>query len=138
MVGSGAREHVFASKLAESPLAARVYIAPGNAGGSKSGKVKNIDIDTLDFSGLADFAESEKLELTLVGPELPLAEGICDYFRKRELKIIGPGKSAAKIESSKFFAKKLMQSRVCLRQISGWQKTLEKQKSSLNRVIFQW
>ena len=73
--------------------------------------MKNVKIDVLDFAGLADFAGKEELQLTLVGPELPLAGGVCDHFRTRGLKIIGPGKSAAKIESSKFFAKQLMRSK---------------------------
>ena len=105
IVGKGGREHVLAWKTAQSPLVKEVFIAPGNIGMTEGALV---DINDDDIQGLAEFAEKEKIDLTIVGPESSLALGIVDEFEKRNLKIFGPNKLAAQIESSKDFAKKMM------------------------------
>jgi phosphoribosylamine---glycine ligase len=106
VVGSGGREHALAWKLAQSPRVQCVYVAPGNGGTAQDARLKNIDITSLD--ALADFAEAEQVAFTLVGPEAPLAGGIVNLFRARGLKIFGPTKEAAQLESSKDFAKAFM------------------------------
>ncbi len=107
IIGSGAREHCLADKLSQSPKVAKIYCAPGNGGTAQLGE--NVEIKVGDIEGLLKFALSEKIGLTVVGPEIPLAEGIVDKFRKEGLKIFGPNKELAKLESSKVFAKKMMQ-----------------------------
>ena len=106
VIGSGGREHALAWKLAQSPKAQKVYVAPGNGGTARSPHLVNIDIT--DVKALADFAEAEKINLTVVGPEAPLAAGVVDEFRARGLRIFGPTKAAAQLESSKAFAKDFM------------------------------
>jgi phosphoribosylamine--glycine ligase len=106
IVGSGGREHALAWKIAQSPLVKKVYCAPGNAGTLSLGD--NVPIDPTDIKGLADFADKEKVDLTVVGPEVPLAMGIVDEFEGKGLKIFGPSKSAAELEGSKVFAKQFM------------------------------
>ncbi len=106
VVGSGGREHALAWKLAQSPRVQLVYVAPGNGGTAQDERLKNVDLSSLD--DLADFAESEGVAFTLVGPEAPLAAGIVNHFRARGLKISGPTKEAAQLESSKDFAKAFM------------------------------
>ncbi|MHA7164867.1 phosphoribosylamine--glycine ligase [Burkholderia pseudomallei] len=106
VVGSGSREHALAWKLAQSPRVQLVYVAPGNGGTAQDERLKNVDLSSLD--DLADFAESEGVAFTLVGPEAPLAAGIVNHFRARGLKIFGPTKEAAQLESSKDFAKAFM------------------------------
>ncbi|KWK70646.1 phosphoribosylamine--glycine ligase [Burkholderia ubonensis] len=106
VVGSGGREHALAWKLAQSPRVQMVYVAPGNGGTAQDERLKNVDITSLD--ALADFAESESVAFTLVGPEAPLAAGIVNLFRARGLKIFGPTREAAQLESSKDFAKAFM------------------------------
>lgn len=106
VVGSGGREHALAWKLAQSPRVQMVYVAPGNGGTAQDERLKNIDITSPD--ALADFAESEGVAFTLVGPEAPLAAGIVNLFRARGLKIFGPTREAAQLESSKDFAKAFM------------------------------
>ncbi|RQS76087.1 phosphoribosylamine--glycine ligase [Burkholderia sp. Bp8963] len=106
VVGSGGREHALAWKLAQAPRVQMVYVAPGNGGTAQDERLKNIDITSLD--ALADFAESEGVAFTLVGPEAPLAAGIVNLFRARGLKIFGPSREAAQLESSKDFAKAFM------------------------------
>ncbi len=106
VVGSGGREHALCWKIKQSPLVSTVYCAPGNAGISKHAKC--VDIKTTDIEGLARFAIAEEIDLTVVGPELPLALGITDRFQGKKLRIFGPTKAAAEIESSKVFAKNLM------------------------------
>lgn len=105
IVGKGGREHAIAWKSAQSHLVSKVFIAPGNVG-MKEGTLVAINDD--DIEGLANFTEKEKIDLTIVGPETSLALGIVDEFEKRGLKIFGPSKLAAQIESSKDFAKKIM------------------------------
>jgi phosphoribosylamine--glycine ligase len=106
VIGSGGREHALAWKLAQSPKAQKVFVAPGNGGTARSPHLVNIDIT--DVKALADFAQTEKITLTVVGPEAPLAAGVVDEFRARGLRIFGPTKAAAQLESSKAFAKDFM------------------------------
>ncbi|KAF1037722.1 MAG: Phosphoribosylamine--glycine ligase [Burkholderia lata] len=106
VVGSGGREHALAWKLAQSPRVQMVYVAPGNGGTAQDERLKNVDITALDE--LADFAEREGVAFTLVGPEAPLATGIVNLFRARGLKVFGPTREAAQLESSKDFAKAFM------------------------------
>ena len=107
VVGSGGREHALAWKLAQSERIQMVYVAPGNGGTARDIRLVNVDIT--DPSALADFAQAEHIALTVVGPETPLAAGIVNLFRGRGLKIFGPTKEAAQLESSKDFAKAFMQ-----------------------------
>ena len=106
VVGSGGREHALAWKLAQSAGVQKVYVAPGNAGTAREAALENLPIT--DIQALADFAEHNKIHLTVVGPEAPLAAGIVDVFRARGLKIFGPTQAAAQLESSKDFAKRFM------------------------------
>jgi phosphoribosylamine--glycine ligase len=107
VVGSGGREHALAWKLAQSERIQMVYCAPGNGGTARDPRLVNIDIG--DLNALADFVVAEHIGLTVVGPEVPLAAGIVNLFRSRGLKIFGPSKEAAQLESSKDFAKAFMQ-----------------------------
>ena len=107
VVGSGGREHALAWKLAQSKNIQVVMVAPGNGGTALDDRLKNIFIT--DPVQLADYAQHEHIALTVVGPEAPLAAGIVDIFRERGLKIFGPTKKAAQLESSKDFAKAFMQ-----------------------------
>ena len=106
VVGSGGREHALAWKLAQSPRVQLVYVAPGNGGTAQDERLRNVDIT--EPAALADFVEKEQIAFTLVGPEGPLAAGIVNLFRSRGLKIFGPTKEAAQLESSKDFAKAFM------------------------------
>ncbi len=106
VIGSGGREHAMAWRLAQTPGLQKVYVAPGNAGTAREHELENVNIT--DPVALADFAEQNKIHLTLVGPEAPLAAGVVDIFRARGLKIFGPTKAAAQLESSKDFAKRFM------------------------------
>ncbi|MCG1043057.1 phosphoribosylamine--glycine ligase [Mycetohabitans sp. B8] len=106
VVGSGGREHALGWKLAQSPRVTAVYVAPGNGGTALQERLHNVDIT--DLHALADFAECEQIAFTVVGPEAPLAAGIVNLFRSRGLKIFGPTREAAKLESSKDFAKSFM------------------------------
>ena len=107
VVGSGGREHALAWKLAQSERIQMVYVAPGNGGTARDNRLINVDIT--DLTQLADFVEAEGIALTVVGPEAPLAAGIVNLFRARGLKVFGPTKEAAQLESSKDFAKAFMQ-----------------------------
>jgi phosphoribosylamine--glycine ligase len=106
VVGQGAREHAIAWKLKQSPLVTELYAAPGNAGIASVGDCVNIGV--ADIIELADFADSLKMDLTVVGPELPLTLGIVDEFQKRGLPIFGPTRLAAELEGSKVFSKEFM------------------------------
>ncbi len=106
VVGSGGREHALAWKLAQSPRVQLVYVAPGNGGTAHDERLRNVAITDLD--ALADFAEKEQIAMTVVGPEAPLAAGIVNLFRRRGLKVFGPTREAAQLESSKDFAKAFM------------------------------
>ena len=107
VIGGGGREHALAWKLAQSPKVQKVYVAPGNAGTAAEPRVHNVAIADLDQ--LADFALEEKIALTVVGPEAALAAGAVDRFRAKGLRIFGPTRAAAQLESSKAFAKAFMQ-----------------------------
>lgn len=106
VIGSGGREHALVWKLRQSPAADRVFAAPGNAGTAADGE--NVPIAESDFPSLIRFAKQNAVELTVVGPEAPLAGGIVDAFRAEGLRIFGPSKAAAELEASKVFCKKLL------------------------------
>ncbi|MBS0443755.1 MAG: phosphoribosylamine--glycine ligase [Proteobacteria bacterium] len=106
VIGSGGREHALAWKLVQSARVQTVYVAPGNGGTALDKRLHNLAIT--DPAALADFALAEKIALTVVGPEAPLAAGVVDTFRARGLRIFGPTKAAAQLESSKAFAKEFM------------------------------
>lgn len=106
VVGQGGREHALAWKLRQSPLVKEIYAAPGNAGIAQVADCVNIGV--ADIIELADFAEKLKIDLTVVGPELPLTLGIVDEFQKRGLPIFGPTRLAAELEGSKVFSKEFM------------------------------
>ncbi|HTH45393.1 MAG TPA: phosphoribosylamine--glycine ligase [Oxalicibacterium sp.] len=106
VIGSGGREHALAWRLSLSPRVHKVFVAPGNGGTQRDGSLENVQISAPDE--LADFAEREGVALTVVGPEAPLAAGVVDVFRARGLKIFGPTKAAAQLESSKDYAKAFM------------------------------
>jgi len=107
VIGSGGREHALVWKIAQSPLVSKLYAAPGNAG--TAGLAENVNIKAEDLEGLVNFAEREKIDLTVVGPEIPLVLGIVDRFQERGLKIFGPDRKAAMIEGSKAFAKAFLE-----------------------------
>ncbi|HSW06381.1 phosphoribosylamine--glycine ligase [Aquabacterium sp.] len=107
VIGGGGREHALAWKLAQSPRVQKVYVAPGNGGTARDTHLQNLPLS--DPAALADFAEQEKIALTVVGPEAPLSSGVVDVFRNRGLRIFGPTQAAAQLESSKAFAKDFMQ-----------------------------
>ena len=106
VIGSGGREHAIAQQFIDSPSVENVFVAPGNDG--MSGGIQIVSIDALAFEELATFAKENKIDLTFVGPEQPLAAGIVDYFEAEGLRIFGPTKAAAQIEGSKAFAKEIM------------------------------
>jgi phosphoribosylamine--glycine ligase len=105
VVGSGGREHALCWKLAQAAHVDHVYAAPGNAGTAGENAVTNVAIDVLDFTALADFAESHNVALTVIGPEAPLVGGVVDYFTTRGLACFGPSQAAAQLEGSKAFTK---------------------------------
>ena len=107
VVGSGGREHALAWKLKQSPRAEQVYVAPGNGGTARDAQLVNVPLT--DVAALRDWALSNHIGLTVVGPEAPLAAGIVDAFRAAGLRIFGPTQAAARLESSKAFAKAFMQ-----------------------------
>lgn len=107
IIGSGGREHALAWKAAQSPLVKKLYCAPGNSGALDI--AENVPIEADNIAGLLKFAQQMKVDLTLVGPELPLTLGIVDGFRDKGLRIFGPTKSAAELEGSKVFAKQFME-----------------------------
>jgi len=105
VVGSGGREHALAWKLSQSQNVQTVYVAPGNAGTLHEPGLENVDIDVMDFPALANFAAQNDCQLTMIGPEAPLVEGVVDYFQSRNLACFGPSKAAAQLEGSKAFTK---------------------------------
>ncbi len=106
VIGGGGREHALIWKIAQSPKVSKIYCAPGNAG--IADLAESIPVGAEEVDKLAEFAEKKGIDLTVVGPEIPLAMGIVDIFEKKELKIFGPSRGAAQLESSKSFAKELM------------------------------
>ena len=106
IVGGGGREHALAWKIAQSDKVTKLFAWPGNAGIAQVAEC--VPGSVMDITAIADFAEKESIDLTVVGPESPLIVGIVDEFEKRGLKVFGPNKDAAQMEGSKVFAKKLM------------------------------
>ena len=106
VVGGGGREHALCWKISRSPLVEKTFCAPGNAGITRHAEC--VDIPAGDFESLSAFAKKESIDLTVVGPEQPLSEGIVDFFEKEDLRIFGPSKAAAELEGSKIFSKNLM------------------------------
>ena len=106
VIGSGVREHAIAKQFNNAPSVQKVFVAPGNDGMKNDAEI--VAIDALDFEKLADFAKTNNVALTFVGPEQPLAAGIVDYFNEQGLVIFGPTKAAAQIEGSKSYAKEIM------------------------------
>lgn len=106
IVGGGGREHALAWKITKSPRADRIFVAPGNAGTDCDGE--NVDIQPDDFTSLIKFAKENKVGLTVIGPEGPLAAGIVDAFEQERLKVFGPSRAAAELEASKVFCKELL------------------------------
>ena len=109
IIGGGGREHALAWKAAQSPQVSRVFVAPGNAGTTHEHKVQNIDIAADDIESLVDFASTERIQLTIVGPEVPLVAGIVDEFQAANLACFGPDKKAAQLEGSKSFSKAFLE-----------------------------
>jgi len=105
IIGGGGREHALAWKVAQSPRADRIYVAPGNAGTAREPKCENVAIAAEDVDGLLAFAQRARIDLTIVGPEAPLVLGVVDRFRAAGLRCFGPTKSAAQLEGSKAFTK---------------------------------
>lgn len=106
IIGNGGREHALAWKIKQSPRVKRVFVAPGNAGTARD--AENVPIGAEDIAGLVKFAREEKIDLTVVGPEAPLALGVVDAFQAEGLRIFGPSQAAAQLESSKVFCKSLL------------------------------
>jgi phosphoribosylamine---glycine ligase len=106
VIGSGGREHAIAWKISANKTVSRVYVAPGNAGTATNPDMVNVNIT--DIAALVQFAKDEKIEVTIVGPEAPLSQGVVDAFRSDGLKIFGPTQAAAQLESSKDFSKAFM------------------------------
>ena len=105
IIGNGGREHALGWKAAQSPLAGKIYVAPGNAGTALESGLENVDIAATDIAGLLAFAQSHDIGLTIVGPEAPLVIGVVDAFRTAGLTIFGPTQAAAQLEGSKAFTK---------------------------------
>ncbi|MFG6416655.1 phosphoribosylamine--glycine ligase [Roseateles sp. DC23W] len=108
VIGNGGREHALGWKLLQGERVSQVFVAPGNGGTARDERLQNVDIAATDAKALADFAVEQKITLTVVGPEAALAAGVVDEFRARGLRIFGPTKAAAQLESSKAFAKDFM------------------------------
>ena len=107
VIGNGAREHALTWKIAQSPRVRETYVSPGNAGTTTI--AQNLNLSSTDIVALAKAAQDISIDLTIVGPEVPLASGIVDYFEQLNIPVFGPTKAAAQIESSKVFARKLME-----------------------------
>jgi phosphoribosylamine--glycine ligase len=105
IIGSGGREHALAWKAAQSPLADKVFVAPGNAGTATEPGAENVSLDPMDFKALCEFCHTNKVGLTIVGPEAPLVAGVVDYFQQEGLPCFGPQQGAAQLEGSKAFTK---------------------------------
>jgi len=108
IIGSGGREHALAWKAAQSPIAEKVYVAPGNAGTARESAVENVAIGADDIEALVAFAHGEGVGLTIVGPEAPLVAGVVDAFEAEGLRCFGPGAAAAQLEGSKAFTKSFL------------------------------
>lgn len=110
VVGGGGREHAICWKLAQSSLVSRIFCAPGNGGTATLEKTENLPIPVDAFDRLATFCTNNKIELVVIGPDNPLADGIVDFLEERRLRVFGPTKAAARLEWSKVYAKEFMQS----------------------------
>ena len=108
VIGRGGREHALCWKLAQSPKVTHIYCAPGNAGTALEAKVTNESVEPNDIRGLLQLARRREIDLTVVGPEDPLTQGIVDVFAKEGLRVFGPRGDAAELEGSKIFCKELM------------------------------
>ena len=108
VIGQGGREHAIAWKLIQSKKVEKVFVCPGNGGTAKEKNIENIDLSITDIPALINFANSENIDLTIVGPEAPLVEGIVDEFNKHNLRIFGPSEKYALLEGSKVFSKEFM------------------------------
>ncbi len=109
VIGGGGREHALAWKAALSPLVKQVFVAPGNAGTALENNIENVDINAEDIPALLDFAKNNQIDLTIVGPEAALVNGVVDIFTENGLKIFGPTKAAAQLEGSKAFTKDFLE-----------------------------
>ena len=109
IIGSGGREHALAWKAAQSPRVAQVFVAPGNAGTALEPRVRNVDVAADDLPGLVRFALAEKIDLTIVGPEGPLVQGVTDEFSAAGLRCFGPSREAARLEGSKAYMKEFLE-----------------------------
>jgi len=109
IIGNGGREHALAWKAAQSPLATKVFVAPGNAGTALEPTLENVAIEVTDIPGLLAFAKRENIGLTIVGPEAPLVRGVVDAFQREGLTIFGPTQAAAQLEGSKSFTKDFLE-----------------------------
>ena len=105
IIGGGGREHALAWKAAQSPLADKVFVAPGNAGTALEPALENVALAVEDISGLVTFAKENEVGLTIVGPEVPLVMGVVDAFKEAGLNCFGPTQGAAQLEGSKAFTK---------------------------------
>ncbi len=105
VIGNGGREHALAWKAAQSPQVEEVFVAPGNAGTNREANLTNVNIGVTDIPALIDFVKKNNVELTIVGPEAPLVEGVVDRFNEQGLRIFGPTQGAAQLEGSKAFTK---------------------------------
>jgi phosphoribosylamine--glycine ligase len=109
IIGGGGREHALAWKAAQSAKVSQVFLAPGNAGTALEDKLTNVDVDAEDVPALLAFAEQNQIDLTIVGPEVPLVLGVVDAFQAKGLKIFGPSQAAAQLEGSKAFTKDFLE-----------------------------
>lgn len=107
VIGSGGREHAISHKIAESPLCDQLFVAPGNPGTASLGT--NVALNPLDFAAVTTFCETNKIELVVIGPEAPLAAGLADHLRQKNIDVVGPGQDGAVLESSKEWSKRFMQ-----------------------------
>lgn len=109
VIGSGGREHALAWKLVKSPRVDRVYVLPGNAGTAREEGLENVAGDVMDFESQVRFAKENQIDLTIIGPEAPLVEGVVDAFQAEGLKVFGPDRGAAQLEGSKSYTKQFLQ-----------------------------
>ena len=130
IIGGGGREHALAWKIAQSPLLGRLYCAPGNAGIAALARCVDLPVD--DLEGICKFALDERIDLTVIGPEAPLAAGLADRLREAGLKAFGPSEEGARLESSKSWAKERM-SRWGIPQLNLPFSTIMKQRGAIWR-----
>ena len=116
IVGSGGREHALSWKISKSPLVKEIFVAPGNGGTELENSVINVDIPADDIEGLVQFALNKQIDLTIIGPENPLVNGITDKFEESGLRCFGPSKGAAQLEGSKEFMKDFLKNIISLRR----------------------